>query len=210
MQGFVLGLSSGAVCAAYCAPVLVPYLLGEGRSVLQNFSALLQFLLGRLLGYLSFAVFAWGIHTSLPQDIAHRNLLIGAAYVILSGLLIFYSFFKAGRACPSAGGQGIEHRLRDSRPSLFLLSMGLATGLNFCPPFLLAVATAVEQASLLQSVLFFLTFFLGTSVFLIPAPFLGLLRGFSTLHVIGKMAAGLIGAYYLYLGVTMLAGGFYR
>ncbi|MBU1965497.1 MAG: sulfite exporter TauE/SafE family protein [Proteobacteria bacterium] len=210
MQGFFLGLSSGAVCAAYCAPVLVPYLLGEGRSVLQNFSALLQFLLGRLLGYLAFAVFAWGIHASLPQDIAQRNLLIGAAYVLLAGLLIFYSFFKAGRACPSAGGQKIDHRLCDSRSSLFLLSMGLATGLNFCPPFLLAVVTAADQASLLQSLLFFLTFFLGTSVFLIPAPFLGLLRGFSPLHLIGKMAAGLIGAYYLFLGTTMLAGALYR
>ncbi len=93
---------------------------------------------------------------------------------------------------------------------LVLLTLGLATGLNLCPPFLLAVATAAEQATLLQSVLFFLTFFLGTSVFLIPAPFLGLLRGFPALQVVGKMAAGLIGAYYLYLGVTMLAGGLYR
>ena len=72
--------------------------------------------------------------------------------------------------------------------------------MNFCPPFLLAVTTAAEQTSLLQSVLFFLTFFLGTSRFLIPAPFLGLLRGVSALHVIGKMAAGLIGAYYFFIG----------
>ncbi len=210
MQGFLLGLSSGAVCAAYCAPVLVPYLLGEGRSVLQNFSALIQFLLGRLLGYLSFAVFAWGIHASLPQDITRRDLIIGSAYLILAGLLIFYSFFKSGRACPQAGGQGIDHRPRAPLPSLLLFSLGLATGLNLCPPLLLAVTTAAEQASLRQSVLFFLTFFLGTSLFLIPAPLLGLLRGFPPLRMIGKMAAGLIGAYYLFIGATMLAGGFYQ
>ncbi|MBI4633802.1 MAG: sulfite exporter TauE/SafE family protein [Deltaproteobacteria bacterium] len=209
MRGFLLGLSSGTVCAAYCAPVLVPYLLGEGRGVLKNFSALTQFLLGRLLGYLSFAVFAWGIHVSLPQDITKQNLLIGAAYLILAGLLIYYSFFKAGRACPQAGGQGTGHRLRDPRSSFFLLSLGLVTGLNLCPPFLLAVATASQQATLAQSILFFLTFFIGTSVFLIPAPLLGLLRGFPPLHVIGKMAAGLIGAYYFFIGATMLAGGFY-
>jgi len=29
------------------------------------------------------------------------------------------------------------------------------------------------------------------------------------LHIIGKMAAGLIGTYYFYLGLTLLAGGFY-
>lgn len=208
MQGFLLGLSSGAVCAASCAPLLVPYLLGEGRGVRQNFSALIQFLLGRLLGYLSFAVFAWGIHASLPQDITQRKLLIGAAYVILSALLIFYGFFKAGGACPSSGGRGIAHRLRDSRQFLFLLALGFATGLNLCPPLLLAFTTAAQQASLWQSVLFFLTFFLGTSVFLIPAPLLGLLKGVPPLPVIGKMAAGLIGAYYLFIGATMLAGGF--
>ena len=41
-------------------------------------------------------------------------------------------------------------------------------------------------------------------------PFIGLLRGFPALHTIGKMAAGLIGAYYLALGVTMLARGIDR
>jgi sulfite exporter TauE/SafE len=299
MQGFVLGLSSGTVCAAYCAPVLVPYLLGEGRGILQNFVALIQFLLGRLLGYLSLAFIAWGIHALLPQDMVRRSLIIGASYLILSALLIFYSVFntalknapmrkvvqkctdagrgrteelrdgygktlnnkvdgatrrmdvleascrdgghprlerrlfciaplissgrastmgcapgrhpvQAGRTCRAAGGQGIENRLRGFRPSLLLLTMGLATGLNLCPPLLLAVATAAEQASLLQGVLFFFTFFLGTSLFLAPVPFLGLLKGFHPLHVIGKMSAGLIGAYYLFIGATMLAGGLYR
>ncbi len=209
MQGFVLGLSSGAVCAAYCAPVLVPYLLGEGRGVLKNFSALMQFLLGRLLGYLAFAFLAWGLNQSLLQDTVQRSLLIGSAYIILSVSLIFYSLFRAGHACRAAEDGGFAHRLRENWPTLFLFAMGLATGLNFCPPFLLAVATAAEQTSLAQSVLFFLTFFLGTSLFLIPAPFLGLLRGFSALHIIGKMAAGLIGAYYFYIGLTLLAGGFY-
>ena len=185
---------------------------GGRRGVLQNFLALIQFLLGKLLGYLAFAVVAWGIHASLPQDMIQRDLIIGSSYLILSGLLIFYSFLKAGHACPSAGGRKIENRLRDFRPSLLLLSfLGLATGLNLCPPLLLAIATAAEQATLLQSALFFITFFLGTSVFLIPAPFLGLLQGVPPLRdVIGKMAAGLIGAYYLFIGATMLAGGYYR
>lgn len=209
MQGFVLGLSSGAVCAAYCAPVLVPYLLGEGRGVLQNFSALAQFLLGRLLGYLAFAFLAWGLNQSILRDTGQRTLLIGSAYVVLSVALILYSLFRTGRACRAAGDRGVANRLRGTWPALVLFVAGLATGLNFCPPFLLAVTTAAEQASLAQSVLFFLTFFLGTSVFLIPAPFLGLMRGVSALPIIGKMAAGLIGAYYFYLGLTLLAGGNY-
>ncbi len=199
----------GGLRGAYCAPVLVPYLLGEGRSVLRNFSALLQFLMGRLLGYLAFAFLAWGLNQSLLQNAVQRSLLIGSAYVVLSVSLIFYSLFRAGHVCPGAGDRGVARRLGGTWPTLVLFVAGLATGLNFCPPFLLAVTTAAEQTSLAQSVLFFLTFFLGTSLFLIPAPFLGLLRGVSALHIVGKMAAGLIGAYYFYIGLSLLAGGFY-
>ena len=111
MQDFLLGLSSGATCVAYCAPVLIPYLLGEGRSVPQNFSALLQFLLGRLLGYLAFAVFAWIIHTSHLRSMPHRVLLVGSTYIIMSGLLIFYTFFKGSRACPAPEVDGIAHKI---------------------------------------------------------------------------------------------------
>ncbi len=207
MQGFVLGLSSGAVCAAYCAPVLVPCLLGEGRGVLANFWALLLFLMGRLLGYLGFALLAWGINQALLKEAGERSLLIGTAYVALSVLLVFYGFFRPRHACPAVGGGGFEGRLRGSWPSLLFFVSGVATGLNFCPPFLLAVTAAAQEGSLAGSLFFFFTFFLGTSVFLIPAPFLGLLAGRPVLQTVGKMAAGLIGAYYLYIGITLLAGG---
>jgi hypothetical protein len=39
-------------------------------------------------------------------------------------------------------------------------------------------------------------------------PFLGIFRGISALRIIGKMAAGLIGLYYLYCGILMIIGGF--
>ncbi len=35
-EGFILGLSTGAVCVAYCGPVLLPFILGEGTTILQN------------------------------------------------------------------------------------------------------------------------------------------------------------------------------
>lgn len=61
MQAFILGISNGAVCIAYCAPVLIPFLFGEGKGVWQNFSVVAQFLSGRLLGYLLFGVIAWAV-----------------------------------------------------------------------------------------------------------------------------------------------------
>lgn len=210
MQGFLLGLSSGAVCSAYCAPVLVPYLLGEKRDVAQNFMALLQFLTGRLLGYLAVGLLAWGIDKSILQSISSREFIMGSAYIILAGLLIFYSFSKSGKTCPPAKGPGMFQRVRTSWPFLFLIIMGLATAVNLCPPFLLAVAGAMGEETLFRSALFLFMFFLGTSVFLIPVAFVGMLRRFSALPIIGKMAAGLIGAFYFYSGTVMVIGGIWK
>ncbi len=46
LDGFILGLSNGAACMAYCAPVLIPYLMGEGRGIVRNAWLTFQFLLG--------------------------------------------------------------------------------------------------------------------------------------------------------------------
>jgi hypothetical protein len=55
--------------------------------------------------------------------------------------------------------------------------------------------------------LFFFSFFLGTSLLFVLAPFVGAFSRFSVLQIIGKMAAGLVGLYYLYSGIILLLGG---
>jgi sulfite exporter TauE/SafE len=207
LEGFILGLSSGVTCVAYCAPGLVPYLLGEGKSVAQNSAVTVQFLLGRLFGYLLFAVIAWSINRSILQQLNRPELLIGPAYVIFSVLLIFYGFFSTPTSCAMNRMNGLRHKWAGVWPGSLPVFAGLATGLSFCPPFLLAFTGAIEKASLLKSMLFFFAFFLGTSTFFIPMPFVGIFRGFSALRMIGKMAAGLIGLYYLYCGILMVIGG---
>lgn len=208
LKGFILGLSNGATCMAYCAPVLVPYLLGEGKGILRNSAFTAQFLLGRLVGYLAFAVFAWGINRSILQGMSKPDLIIGPAYIIFSLLLIFYGFFQTKTPCATTCSTGLRHRLLTIWPGALPIIAGLATGLSFCPPFLLAFTGAVEKTTILRSMIFFFAFFLGTSVFFIPTPFIGIFRGFSTLRIIGKMAAGLIGIYYLYSGTILLIGGY--
>lgn len=208
MEAFILGLSNGVTCMAYCAPVLVPYLLGEGNGILRNSVLTAQFLLGRLVGYLAFAVFAWGINRSILQGLSKPDLIIGPAYIIFSLLLIYYGFFRTRTSCATTCTTGLRHRLLTIWPASIPIIAGLVTGLNFCPPFLLAFTGAVEKTTVLQSMFFFFAFFLGTSIFFIPLPFSGLFRGFAALRTIGRMAAGLIGVYYLYSGIIMLIGGF--
>lgn len=208
LDGFILGLSNGVACIATCAPVLIPYLMGEGKGVARNYWVTGQFLFGRLLGYLLFAVFAWTISSAILQDASRRNWIIGIAYMLFSSLLIFYGFFKKKDAsCQAACDQNNYQRLLAFWPALLPVTAGFATGLGFCPPFLLAFTGAAAETDLLAAMLFFFSFFLGTSLLFALAPFVGIFNRFSVLQVVGKMAAGLMGIYYLYSGIVLIIGG---
>jgi hypothetical protein len=58
--------------------------------------------------------------------------------------------------------------------------------------------------------MFFFLFFLGTSIFFIPFPFVGTLRRITMLTIIGKLAAGIMGIYYFYTGLMLVISGTYR
>jgi hypothetical protein len=210
LNGFFLGLSNGVTCIATCAPVLIPCLLAEGKGIIRNYGITGWFLLGRLLGYSLFAVVAWALNSAMLQNPAPRHWIIGMAYVLFSGLLIFHGFFKDKKAscnatCHSNSG-------RDPRillPGVLPVAAGLTTGLSFCPPFLLAFSEAASQTSLLATWLYFFSFFLGTSLLFVLAPFTGMFKGFPVLRIIGQTAAGLMGFYYLYSGIILITGGLY-
>ena len=207
MQGFLLGLTSGTVCLTYCAPVMVPYFLGEGKSVRQNISLLVKFLVGRLSGYLLFGVLAWIFNLLIGKGFALHDLFFGTAYIILAAMLIIYGFFNKRSRCAAETLPGLFRRLSSHSPSLLPLFFGLLTGMNLCPPFLLAFTEASATSSIGGSLWFFWNFFLGTSLFFLPIPFLGVLRRFEPLQIVGKLAAGILGVYYLYIGTTMIQGG---
>jgi hypothetical protein len=205
MQGFLLGLATGATCLAYCAPVLVPFLLGEGRGVRQNWAVLAQFLGGRLGGYLLFALLAWLVGQLLGGLERYRSLLFGGAYILLAAVLVYYGLRQAPELCAGAA-RGARASLQ-RWPAVLPLGLGFLTGLNLCPPFLLAFTGAANARSLLGSLLFFATFFVGTAVYLLPFPLLGALRGYAALRTIGRLAAALVALYYLAQGAILFAGG---
>lgn len=210
MQAFLLGLSNGAVCIAYCAPVLIPYLFGEGKGVLQNFSVVAQFLSGRLLGYLLFGVIAWAVGQTILLSSAWRDLIIGSADMILAVFLFLYGFFKIGATCAAEQMSGPLKKINTWWPFMLPATIGLFTGLNFCPPFLLAFTNAAGETNLFRTLMFFFLFFLGTSIFFIPFPIIGTLRRITMLTVIGKLAAGIMGIYYFYTGLMLVISGIYR
>lgn len=208
MDAFILGLSNGAACIATCAPVLISYLLGEGKGIIKNFWLTIQFLFGRLVGCLLFAVIAWEVGRLIFTNKNHHNdFIFGAAYVVFSLLLIIYGFFKSNTSCKKNCSYSKREWFLLSWPALIPVAAGFFTGLSLCPPFLLAFTGAIEQTSLVHSILFFLSFFIGTSLLFVLAPFVGAFKRFSIIQIIGKMATGLVGTYYFYIGIILLIGG---
>ena len=202
LQGFLLGLSTGATCL-----VLVPYLLGEAKSIRQTAWTLSRFMLGRLLGYLVFAVIAWLAGSWLGLLTERRETLMGPMYILMAALLLWYGMLQPVAPCAGSALHGRAARLAQKRPSLLPLLMGFFTGLNLCPPFLLAFAAAGEISTLEHSLLFFLSFFAGTALFFLPTPLLGVCKNIASLKNIGRLAAAVMSVYYFYIGILLVLGG---
>jgi len=205
VQGFLLGLANGTTCLAFCAPALIPFLMHEGQTVRQNLVTLAKFLGGRMGGYLIFGLLAWATGSLLAGAASYEGLLIGIAYVGLSVLLLVAVLRKKAPAgsCAFEGARATLSRW----PALLPVGMGFLAGLKICPPLLLAFTGAASTGTLVGSLVFFLAFFLGTSVYFIPLPFLGVFRRVSALQIVGKFAAVIMALYYLGAGTLLLAGG---
>jgi hypothetical protein len=205
MQGFLLGLANGATCLAFCAPALIPFVMHEGQTVRQNLVMLLKFLGGRLGGYLVFGLAAWATGSLLLEAVGYQAVIIGMAYMGLAVALLVAVLRKRAPTggCAFEGARPILNRW----PVFLPIGMGFLAGLKVCPPLLLAFTDAASTGTLAGSLVFFLAFFLGTSVYFIPIPFLGVFRHVSALQIVGKFAAVIVSLYYLYAGILLFTGG---
>jgi sulfite exporter TauE/SafE len=205
MRGFLLGLASGTSCLAFCAPVLIPLFLEEGKSIPRNLLSLLQFLGGRLGGYLVLGVLAWATGSLLLEASGAQGLIVGAAYILLAALLLFAVLRKKAPSgsCAASGAQAWLRRW----PALLPMGMGFLAGLKVCPPLLLAFTDATGAGTLAGSLFVFLTFFLGTSVYFLPMVLVGAFRRVTELKIVAKFAAVIVSLYYLYLGGLLIVGG---
>jgi len=203
-SGFLLGLGTGVVCLAYCGPVLIPFLMGEGKGISGNLGSVSLFLGGRLIAYLIIGLLSGIIGDALLQPSKEKTVFFGILYIALSVLLISYGFFRFREVCLGKSNTKLNRKFGHRWPFVVPLTGGFATGLNLCPPFLMAITGAVETGKIADSLMFFFMFFLGTTLYFIPLPFIGFFRRQQALKIIGKFAAILAGFIYLYKGVMMI------
>lgn len=201
-NGFMLGLATGPLCMGSCFPVLISLALGEAadKSPVAVWGFLGKFIAGRFFAYTA-AGFAVGL---LGSTLGTSWRLVGVlAWLLMAAILIAYGMgvgFAHFGLCAVAG--------RFAGTSGFPFLMGGLTGLNVCPPFLLAITFTLERSiEPSYGAVFFMAFFFATTLFILPAGMAGYLPRHDLMTRFGKIAAVVAGVVFLYQGVSIIVTG---
>lgn len=196
-EAFLLGLTTGTYCAISCGPVALPFLFAEQPGSIRANARLVAWLLaGRLIAYLAvgFLLGALGSYSLRYIDPPVEHVLIALAYTAV-GLVMLASGIRQNfprlRIC------GLIGRLE--RPGRNAVLYGLFAGLAPCPPFFAAATRVFGVQGGLGGALYFLVFFLGTSLFFLPL--LGvhwIARRLTALRMVARLTLLLLGAFFLF------------
>lgn len=195
-KGALLGFSTGLFCLGYCLPILLPFLAKKDFSQSKvELKVISLFALGRFFGYLLFGALLGFLGLKLNNPLIHR--LVAISIILLALYLLTFGLFK--RVPEKRGCLYLDQLLcKKGTPVL----LGFFTGLNVCPPFLLAISYTFELRQALTGLFFFGSFWIGTSLYLIPIGLLGQFSRYPQVRTIAGMANILVG--FIFLGEGLL------
>lgn len=199
-EALLLGLSTGTYCAVSCAPVLLPFLFSQTGELKNNTSYIIRFMLGRLAGYIIIGALLGITGTLVMKNMPVRShagitasvyMVIGL-YMLLTGIVYFTE------------GSSVCHMInRRLTPQLNAAVLGILTGISFCPPFFAAASRVLGYGQALTGALYFIFFYLGTSVFLLPLfgiPLVG--KHLNGMRIVARITTVILGIYFfIFAGV---------
>lgn len=191
LQPLLAGLSVGAFCLTYCFPFMGVFLGAEERSPKKNFFILLEFLAGRLAGYLCFGLLVGYLGEKFDPQWLRRATDI--SFIVLSLVLFLYllGLVREKGFCPT------PKFLKARHPAL----MGFFMGINFCPPFLLSVTYVFSRHSALYGIAYFALFFLASSLYFLPVLFVGLASRAREFRAMARVSGFLVAIIFFIYGV---------
>lgn len=199
INGFMLGIAAGPLCFTGCFPMLFSVTLAEshGKPAGETWLFIGKFIIGRFVAYLSFGCLVGYMGSQLgPWN--HR---VGIyASTVLAFLLVAYG---GGFWIPHGGLCSVAGKSTSSR--WFPVILGALSGLNLCPPFLLAISCILQNSvSPLFGMAFFMSFFLATSLFIAPAGLSRYMAHRDFMANLGRIAAIAVGIIFFYQGINAL------
>lgn len=195
IEGLVLGLTTGTTCLATCSPIYLPWLISENRSLKNSLIKVGEISIGRFISYILFGAVAGYFGGKISQ--INREWFTGISYIFLSVFLIINAFRtqKHEKKCIIP---------KWTKLSSSALILGLITGINFCPSFLIALSKSIELAGVSSGILLFTGFFVGTTAFLVPLAFTSLFTSLPTIKLIARYSSVLVAIWFLYQGIINL------
>jgi len=170
------------------------------------------FLTARLMGYLLFACAAWWAGSAIPHAWGGRAWAFGCVQLLLAIALVIYSLGwpKTRSSAADRGSRLIQIGAVPQHGRTGAATLGFLTGINLCPPFLVAGVRAAQLGSLPSALIFFVLFFAGTAVWFAPFLALGLVQRNRAIATVARITAALLACYYGFLGAsTLIARIFY-
>ncbi|MBT5420139.1 MAG: sulfite exporter TauE/SafE family protein [Candidatus Cloacimonetes bacterium] len=195
VEGVILGLTTGTACLVTCSPIYLPYLISEDRKLSKSIIAVLEISAGRFVSYLAFGAIAG--YTGAQIASVNRELFTSIAYILLSAYLVL----SAVRTNKKAKSCHVPKMARFTQSGIIL---GILTGINFCPSFLIALSKAVDLGGAFSGMMLFLGFFFGTSIFLLPLAFIGQISKVSKMKMVAQYASILVAIWFTFSGVKGL------
>lgn len=192
VQGALLGLATGHICLASCGPVYLPYIAQKKRSGLGSLRIILEISAGRFISYAAFGLLAGMFGTHIAQD--NRMWFTVVAYILLSVYLLVAAFrsHRCERGCAIT---------RFQRFTEWPVLLGIVTGINFCPPFMIALVKAVDLSGAIAGMLLFTGFFAGTTIFLIPFSMIGILGSKKYFRTVARVASVVVAVWFFGVAV---------
>ncbi len=193
MEAFFLGISTGWYCLASCGIYLLPFLFGEETRSKQNLFLVVLFMTGRLLVYLLLGIVTGGAGYFITENYSPLFFRISPFINLGIGLILLcggiFRFFPSVKLC-----QIVK---KGYKPALNALMFGVFAGLSVCPPLIAAIAGAFQSHSFYHGLLYFLFFYIGTSVYFLPLFGIKLLPDkTSTLQYIARIVMIIMALYF--------------
>jgi len=190
LQPILVGLSLGAFCLSYCFPFLATFVVSQARTTKENLKLVFRFIFGRLLGYMMFG-FIFGFLGEKLQS-PFLTLITDLSLIIISIILILYlcGLLKESQAmCPAPKLQNRN-----------AMVMGFLMGINICPPFLLSIPYVFSLHSTFLGVVYFLIFFVASSVYFLPMIFVGMLAKIKEFQTVARLSGFICAGIFIFYG----------
>lgn len=195
IEGLLIGLSVGASCLASCGPLVVSVIMKNTPTTKGAYAYLGKFLFGRLMAYMVIALIVGMLHGTEWQT---RN-FIATTTMLVGLMMIANGFMKLPTYC--AKGRGVKSLVRQYVPQIYVPVLGFISALNACPPVVAAATSAASKDSMAEGLLTFMMFFIGSSLYMLPLPFVSVAKDKDALQTIGRFASLIVGVVMVVKGI---------